>query len=198
MEVEASLKLEESVSFDATDESCTISTRNGAAHQPQDDCPPDGCPPAGDSQSEAPHEQEADATMLLHSSEKKPRLQYLCPRCYSLYRSYRSPAADPHERVTPFALVLLSVLCLVYVLNQADRLMLPVVIPSGLRCETAGESECANSSSSSSSSDASPMANASEGQGVDCIHFSDDQQGLLTGACTCARLLGSCTSFAVA
>lgn len=174
MEVEASLKLEASVSYDTADESCTISTTsngNGAVHQ-QDD-------PGGDSQqSEALDGQEADA-MLLHSSEKKPKLQYLCPRCYSLYRSYRSADVNPHERVTPFALVLLAVLCVVYVLNQADRLMLPVVIPSGLRCETANETECANASSNASLSPDVPVNASSDG---DCIHFSDDQQGLLTGA----------------
>lgn len=111
--------------------------------------------------------------------------------CCSL--SYRS--ADPDRSVTPFAVILLIVLFGVYILNQADRLVLPVAIPSGLRCEGAKEN-CRNLSSSwepgysvaadnadaqySTIDSASNVSNSSSND-TDCISFNDYEQGLLTG-----------------
>lgn len=65
----------------------------------------------------------------------------LCPSCFRFFNSYRSHT--PHEMVTPFAIILLLVLFLIYVLNQADRLVLAVSIPAGLRCESK-QSQCEN------------------------------------------------------
>lgn len=80
------------------------------------------------------------------------------------------------ERITPFAVALLIVLLAVYVLNQADRLVLAVVIPSGLRCGVEKD-DCPGSNSSTNTSTETD-GNSSD---VDCIQFNDDQQGLLTG-----------------
>ena len=80
---------------------------------------------------------------------------------------------EKFEHFTPFAIVLLIVLLLVYVLNQADRLVLPVVIPNGLRCNV-GKDQCATENTTNN-------ATNSSGSKGDCIVFNDDQQGLLTG-----------------
>ena len=161
MEAQADARpLEDSVSFDATEEKCSI-IRNGAHHED-----------TGDSQTETAGE-HADLTMLLHKDERKASLQYFCPGCYSFVRAYRS--ANPQERVSPFAIVLLLVLFIIYVLNQADRLVLPVVIPAGLRCQSDESNECV-------SANATPPGNQSaNASGADCIHFGDSEQGLLTG-----------------
>lgn len=105
---------------------------------------------------------------------------------YSCCPSYRS--ADPDRTVTPFAVVLLAVLFAIYILNQADRLVLPVAIPSGLRCEVK-EDDCRNLSHTESVSDDTitgyfmdaKNASNSSNETADCIHFDDYQQGLLTG-----------------
>ena len=68
--------------------------------------------------------------------------------------------------------IVLLLLLLIYVLNQADRLVLPVVIPSGLRCEFSSSSECDNSTNNDSN-----VTSQSE----DCIPFNDYEQGLITG-----------------
>ena len=81
------------------------------------------------------------------------------------------------ERITPFAVVLLIVLLAVYVLNQADRLVLPVVIPNGLRCDV-GKEDCASLNSTTNASSSAGNKSSSD---ADCIQFNDDQQGLLTG-----------------
>ena len=86
----------------------------------------------------------------------------------------RSSPDGKTERVTPFAVVLLLVLLAVYVLNQADRLVLPVVIPNGLRCGE-GKEDCGSYNASTNASNGSSSSR-------DCIQFDDDQQGLLTGA----------------
>lgn len=91
-------------------------------------------------------------------------------RTISFLRCFYS-GEEKVEHLTPFAVVLLIVLLAIYVLNQADRLVLPVVIPNGLRCNV-GQEDCSNSSRNAS--------NASGSSG-DCIQFNDDQQGLLTG-----------------
>ena len=109
-------------------------------------------------------------TVLLAKEEEKG--------CQSCCSAYRSP--NPEKKLTLFAVVLLLVLFLVYILNQADRLVLPVAIPSGLRCEGSAE-KCRHSNNdtmtllenNSNQSD----SNATE----DCIHFTDYEQGLLTG-----------------
>ncbi|XP_065836551.1 MFS-type efflux pump MSMEG_3705-like [Oscarella lobularis] len=75
------------------------------------------------------------------------------------------------------AFISLLVLFLVYVLNQADRLVLAVVLPDGMRCDSNKTQDCnvvnqTTSNSSSSSSACSPG---------DCIDVSETGQGLLTG-----------------
>ena len=79
------------------------------------------------------------------------------------------------DKVTPFAVVLLLVLLAVYVLNQADRLVLPVIIPNGLRCGE-GKEDCGVTYNASNGSSSRPNSSHR-----DCIQFNDDQQGLLTG-----------------
>ena len=93
-------------------------------------------------------------------------------KCYAAYRSPNSGS-----RVTPFAIILLIVLLVIYVLNQADRLVLAVLIPSGLRCY-----EDFNSTSNSTCSE--PIGDNEtyiERNSTDCIHFDNFEQGLLTG-----------------
>ena len=68
--------------------------------------------------------------------------------------------------------IILLALLIVYVLNQADRLVLPVVIPSGLRCDVSSADECNNSTTNDSN-----VTNTNE----DCISFNDYEQGLITG-----------------
>lgn len=68
--------------------------------------------------------------------------------------------------------IVLLLLLLIYVLNQADRLVLPVVIPSGLRCEGSSPGDCENSTANDSN-----ITSNSE----DCISFNDYEQGLITG-----------------
>ena len=131
--------------------------------------------------------------VLLQQDMKKSQMQVLFPSVYTFFSSYRS--SNPDERVTPFALVLLLVLFLIYVLNQADRLVLAVTIPAGLRCELKA-SECGVNTSNSSlmldlgenfQGDDVTVHNfltvngSSNTTSDDCIHFSDSQQGLLTG-----------------
>jgi hypothetical protein len=93
---------------------------------------------------------------------------------------YRRPSDGKVERVTPFAVVLLIVLLAVYVLNQADRLVLPVVIPNGLRCNV-GKDECAGPNTTNDTSTGNDTIQNGTGTNEDCIQFNDDQQGLLTG-----------------
>ena len=118
-----------------------------------------------------------------------------------LSKSYHAPNGAA-ERVTPFAVVLLVVLLAVYVLNQADRLVLPVVIPNGLRCgvvqDTCTENESNTSGVSFNHSVGSSQAfeaslvsiahyaedgstEAGSNRSRDCIVFGDNGQGLLTG-----------------
>ncbi len=110
-------------------------------------------------------EEEQDTVALLKASSDSSNS--LC----SCLNSYRSP--DPEKRVTPFAVFLLMVLFLVYILNQADRLVLPVAIPSGLRCEGSVQDECRGNLSNESAAEAANH--------TDCVHFNDNEQGLLTG-----------------
>ncbi len=119
------------------------------------------------------------STVLLESRAKRSWWS-CCP-------TYRS--ANPDQTVTPFAVILLAVLFGVYVLNQADRLVLPVSIPAGLRCKHK-ESDCRNLNSSARQEDVSTVTeyfvdpgNASNGSNetADCIEFSDYELGLLTG-----------------
>ena len=110
---------------------------------------------------------EGDSVALLNSKSHQDQSR---KSCCMFFMSYRSP--NPDLNVTPFAVVMLLVLFVIYVLNQADRLMLPVAIPSGLRCEVSVKDECRNSSN--------VAINISSNE-TDCIHFSDNEQGLLTG-----------------
>lgn len=116
------------------------------------------------------------STVLLENRRKKSRWLSFCP-------SYRS--ADPDRSVTPFAVVLLAVLFIIYILNQADRLVLPVAIPSGLRCE-GGRNDCRNLTHVAAQDDVSTLTglfadSESPNETFDCIHFNDYEQGLLTG-----------------
>lgn len=70
--------------------------------------------------------------------------------------------------------IVLMLLLLIYVLNQADRLVLPVVIPSGLRCEGSSASKCNDLNSTINASNATSTSE-------DCISFNDYEQGLITG-----------------
>ena len=99
-----------------------------------------------------------------------------CPSCLRRFvATYRS--SNPQSRVTPFAVVLLLVLLLIYVLNQADRLVLAVLIPAGLRCSGSNSSEDATcQATEDNNSSTASMANY-----TDCIEFDDNEQGLLTG-----------------
>ena len=139
--------------------------------------------------------------VLLQADMKKSQMQILFPSVYMFFSSYRS--GNPEKRVTPFALVLLFALFVVYVLNQADRLVLAVTIPAGLRCELKA-SECGANESINVTTmltfDSSEVSNANEltihnfvdelnsnltNKSPDCIHFSDSEQGLLTGKYLC-------------
>ena len=124
--------------------------------------------------------QETDPSETKYGYSKDPDTVALIKRTtrkdkdgmfYKLCMSCRSP--DPELKVTPFAVILLGVLFVVYILNQADRLMLPVAIPSGLRCKLSVKSECRGNISEENTSNDSNQ--------TDCIHFNDNEQGLLTG-----------------
>ncbi len=89
-------------------------------------------------------------------------------------KSYRS--SNPQSRVTPFAVVLLFMISFVYILNQADRLVLAVLIPSGLQCineEDNGTNDTCVTEDHNSQFD--------NGNESDCIKFDNFQQGILTG-----------------
>lgn len=145
-------------------------------------------------------------TVLLQQDMKRSQMQMLFPAVYIFFSSYRS--SSPDKRVTPFAIVLLIVLFLIYVLNQADRLVLAVTIPAGLRCELKA-SECGvngstNNSLLSANGDDNRAVTGSDdvtmldfieeyntngtSEAKDCIHFSDSEQGLLTGIHMCMQL----------
>ena len=89
------------------------------------------------------------------------------------------------SRVSVFSILLLGILLSVYVLNQADRLVLPVVIPAGLRCSGANKSDaCAQLSLNHSAAPDDLLEEAHNGTthgSPSCIAFSDWEQGLLTG-----------------
>lgn len=175
------------VAFKKDTESCSIV--EASREESEDDAEP-----AMGAQDSDNIGEDSSKVVLLQQDMKKSQMQVMFPRIYLFFSSYRS--SDPEERVTPFALVLLLVLFLIYVLNQADRLVLAVTIPAGLRCELKA-SECGVNTSTNSSlmlgldesagSDDITVSNLFEGNGSgnatndDCIHFSDSQQGLLTG-----------------
>ena len=117
-----------------------------------------------------------------------------CPTCFRFLRTYRS--GNPQSRVTPVAIVILIVLFIVYVLNQADKLVLAVLIPAGLRCEAGAASACPNTTSNVTVNSTAAnsyysflysgdgnysMSNDTSVLPIDCIHFSDDEQGIMTG-----------------
>lgn len=99
---------------------------------------------------------------------------------YSFLRFFYPSSDGKVERISPFAVALLIVLLAVYVLNQADRLVLAVVIPNGLRCGV-GKDACTGSNSTTNITTNVSDAERNSSEDVDCIRFSDDQQGLLTG-----------------
>ena len=179
-----------SVFYETSEESCSISGIPDKKHQ-------DSLAESDDTMIRS--DKQEYRSILLRDHESKSRLQLVCPSCYGFFRSYRS--SDPDVKVTPFAIVLLFVLFLIYILNQADRLVLPVTIPAGLRCEASVRSECGNESNGTGFAlnggvegsvlmmtsgmgdlfDASNESNLTNSTKEDCIHFDDDQQGLLTG-----------------
>ena len=86
------------------------------------------------------------------------------------------------SRISCFSIALLCILLFIYVLNQADRLVLPVVIPAGLRCS--GENKSAVCAALSLNQ--STFLNVSwdvdnRTASPSCIAFNDWEQGLLTG-----------------
>lgn len=129
-------------------------------------------------------EEDDDSTTVLLPQDKQlpppptsSSSTYMLIPCYKhvqdFLKTYRSN--DPQSRITPFAVILLAVISVVYVLNQADRLVLAVLIPSGL--------QCIDNNASNTSADVcvtedhdSQLLNVS-----DCISFDNAQQGLLTG-----------------
>ena len=108
-------------------------------------------------------------------------------------RSHTSSAADvvrklklpfySSSQVSWFSIALLCILLFIYVLNQADRLVLPVVIPAGLRCSKPNISDACLEVPLNGT----PPLNVSEPDNrtastvTSCIVFSDWEQGLLTG-----------------
>lgn len=172
---------QEAVFFDATTESVTL---NKAVNLQEDDNSDMKQIYSDNDTTDAEGESEKYSTVLLSGKSKKRTCCSFCP-------SYRS--ADPDRAITPFAVVLLAVLFAVYILNQADRLVLPVAIPAGLRCEVSIKNECRNLTQWEGSTgyvsevelNFSNTSNATE----DCIHFSDYEQGLLTGGCLILRVL---------
>jgi hypothetical protein len=115
------------------------------------------------------------STVLLGNKAKQSRWRSFCPTYHS---------ADPDRTVTPFAVVLLVVLFAIYILNQADRLVLPIAIPTGLRCETSKDN-CRNLTSTEENTMTyiftDPPNDSNSSNRTDCISFNDYEQGLLTG-----------------
>lgn len=108
------------------------------------------------------------------ASPKEKNSQYSFLRFF-----YPSPGVNGQARhITPFAVALLIVLLAVYVLNQADRLVLAVVIPNGLRCGVEKDGCPGSNYSTNTTNTTGSDGNSSH---EDCIKFNDDQQGLLTG-----------------
>ena len=91
-------------------------------------------------------------------------------KIWPLQMSYFANLNDANQ-ISLHPYIVLILLLLIYVLNQADRLVLPVVIPAGLRCTLSSSGECDNSTSNSSNSTGHE----------DCISFNDYEQGLITG-----------------
>ena len=94
------------------------------------------------------------------------------------------------ERVSWFAIILLLILFYIYVLNQADRLVLPVLIPAGLRCDYSKDNvTCLKNIqekqgltklyTEGSGNDSNSTTNAPSETG--CVDFNEFEQGLLTG-----------------
>ena len=96
---------------------------------------------------------------------------------YKLLRQWFRSGSTNLTEVASYkrAVASLAMLFFVYTLNQADRWVLPVVIPAGMRCHLTGDN-CTVSNSSSS-------GHVCDG---DCIDFNDYDQGILTGPAFCA------------
>ena len=189
-----------SVSFQANEESCTFQgfpnddrldlvNQDTAMIADKEEELENSCTPLETSQTVSI---KRYSTVSLKVGQKKSPWRSLCPSCYNFFASYRSH--NPEEKVTPFALIILLVLFLIYVLNQADRLVLAVSIPAGLRCESSIKSQCLAEDNLTNSSNISMynglmrsdddfINNMSNSSNIDedCIHFTDEEQGLLTG-----------------
>lgn len=118
---------------------------------------------------------DSTEVLLSHEVKQSSSLAFLClPNLQTFLKSYRSN--DPQSRITPFAVVLLVVISIIYVLNQADRLVLAVLIPSGLKCINGGENGTNNTCINEDHDSQLDNLNIS-----DCISFNNAQQGLITG-----------------
>lgn len=124
---------------------------------------------------------QTESEVFLPSEDQNGRHKTsLCPcsNFQSFIQLYRS--SNPQSKITPFAVVLLAVLLLIYILNQADRLVLAILIPSGLRCDDTSNSNTSDDSCPVHiSSNDTELVNPSNN--TDCIYFNDAEQGLLTG-----------------
>ena len=131
-----------------------------------------------DDQTDNDDDDDDDKSLL---PDKHSPLSFLdCFGLRAFVASYRS--TNPQKRITPFAIVLLLVLLLLYVLNQADRLVLAVLIPSGLRCNDEEDNSTSNSNNHCPVPPTTNNASInSTALYTDCIEFGDTEQGLLTG-----------------
>ena len=130
-----------------------------------------------------------------HTNDDAKETTPIAPKPFKGKLSYLKLPFFSYGRVSCFSLILLSLLLFIYVLNQADRLVLPVVIPAGLRCNVQTNRTClpktiSNHANQSVRRDeatlqrqgAAFVANVTPTtSGEDCIPFSDTDQGLLTG-----------------
>ena len=127
------------------------------------------------------HPWQTESEVFLLSEDQNGRHKnslWPCKNFQLFIQLYRS--SNPQSKITPFAVVLLVVLLLIYVLNQADRLVLAVLIPSGLRCDDISSSNTSDESCSIHiSNNDTELVNSYNN--TDCIPFNDAEQGLLTG-----------------
>lgn len=166
------------VYFDAASESVVLK----AAEDLEDPAMKSNYPATDASDTDATVDENHEYSTILLKKNKRS----FCP-------SYRTH--DPEKTITPFAVTLLVVLFAIYILNQADRLVLPVAIPAGLRCELTEKNECRNLSDTeaegytiTSKLDLSESINTSN-ETKDCIDFNDYEQGLLTGMKSITHIL---------
>ncbi|EDQ87239.1 uncharacterized protein MONBRDRAFT_27436 [Monosiga brevicollis MX1] len=88
---------------------------------------------------------------------------------------------------TTLRVLVLGLLLLIFILNQADRQLLPVLISGGLKCNSSAASQSPNSTNTSYSGvsvsawfDVSGLHTQGDAD-ADCLSFSDTMEGLLKG-----------------